>query len=282
MKRMIQCLALMAALAWWGSAIAAPPGPASVRDRLEASMVVTGTVDVDATGSTRGFTLDRADEIPGVVRDVVAASVPHWRFAPDGGDVGQRDVQALRMSLRVVADRIDDEQYRVMLRSAWFGETGEDRLVRSKKMSPPPYPADVMRAHGSGIVYLMLRIDRDGQVADAAVERTDITRVANDRTMERWRTSLARSALGAARKWQFAPPVEGPGVDAGGWVVRVPVTFALTPSAGYGTWTTYVPGERQQVPWARPEAGDPLDSLSASGVFQVGSERTLLTPLQQG
>ena len=68
-------LAVCAATAW-------ASGPQAVRRQLEASMWVTGTVDVDAQGVVTGHKLKDPDKLPPEVVALITQRAPDWLFEP--------------------------------------------------------------------------------------------------------------------------------------------------------------------------------------------------------
>ena len=74
-------LALVVLLAA-GSVLAT--GPRGVRETAEASMLVTGTVDIEPDGRVSGYRLDRVDELPPAVVDLVTKAAHIFRARPDG------------------------------------------------------------------------------------------------------------------------------------------------------------------------------------------------------
>jgi TonB family protein len=195
------------------------------------------------------------------------------------------------MTLRLVAKRQQGDRYQVEIRHASFAayDPKDPRAVTSIRTPPPAYPEAAYRAGASGSAYLVLKVARDGSVADAAVEQVNLRIVASESEMQRLREIFARSALAAARKWRFRPPSEGKDVSAPYWAVRVPVNYSLRdqPNQGmdgsYGHWISYVPGPRARAPWDTGEdaSGFSPDALSAGGVYMVDNNGPrLLTPLQ--
>src|SRR5690606_8526743 len=72
------------------------------RDKVEASMVVTGHVDIGADGSVTAYALDAAEKLPGYVVDLFDRNVPGFRFEPPTTD-GEAFAARARMSARIVA-----------------------------------------------------------------------------------------------------------------------------------------------------------------------------------
>ena len=277
---------------WLLVAAGAGAAPASVRNQIESSLLVTGTVDIEPDGSVSKVAIEREDRLPPGVVSFVRDAGLQWRFEPV-----VRDGQAVRarapMSVRVVAQKVEKDEYRITLRGASFEryDPEDPERVVSIKMDPPAYPERAWRAGAGGSVYLVLKIGRDGRVQDAVAEQVNLRVAVSEGEMRRLRDELARSALAATGKWSFRVPTRGEAVDAPYWSVRVPVTYTLgtQPIEGkqgaYGKWISYIPGPRQPVPWAqdRDQAGFSPDTLADGGVYMAdGRAPRLLTPLQGG
>lgn len=257
-------------------------GPGAVRKQVESSMVVTGSIDIEPDGSVGGYRIDRAEEVPPGVRDMVARFAPGWRFDPVLVD-GRPAKARARMNLRLVARKIEKDSYQVSLRSATFGQDAPGESLGSLKLGAPHYPREAIRAGASGIVYLAVKVGRDGRVIDAVAEQVNLTFISSENAMTRWREVFARSALAAARGWTFQPPTVGDSADDPWWAARVPVSYHLERGAdSYGRWQAYVPGPRKPLPWRGDVLAGGSDALPADGVFQVGRELRLRTPLGEG
>src|SRR3546814_8074861 len=76
-------------------------------------------------------------------------------------------------------------------------------------MKPPGFPRDIVRMGGEGVVYLLLKIGRQGTVEDMAVEQVNLTAYASNWKMQRIRLGLAEAAVESARKWTFHTPSTG-------------------------------------------------------------------------
>lgn len=269
--------ALLACLAA-GWAMAAP----SVRDRVESSLLVKGDIYLAADGSVLSHALDHADKLPPGVVDMVARAVPHWRFEPVVLDEGHTRARA-RMSVRVVASRLDDDHFRVEFRNAHFGQAREsgDSVKIDGEMAPPLYPHLAAAAGVGGTVYLVLRIGPDGTVQDVATEQVNLRIVASEHALTRWRNLLGGAAMDRAKDWRFVVPTGGQQAGESSRVVRVPVDFVM----GRGglpeefEWNTYVPGPRPLIPWVDPASRIRGDALAAGGVYSEQDALELLTPL---
>ncbi|UNK42815.1 hypothetical protein MNO14_01530 [Luteimonas sp. S4-F44] len=53
-----------------------------MRSDVEASMLVTGTVDIERDGAVSGYALDQKDKLPSQVTSLVHGFVPQMRFEP--------------------------------------------------------------------------------------------------------------------------------------------------------------------------------------------------------
>ncbi|QEO25196.1 energy transducer TonB [Xanthomonas translucens] len=282
------CGLLLALLAV--TAVATGTGPGAVRKQVESSLLVTGKINIEPDGAVSALAIDHADKLPEGVLGFVRQSVQRWTFEPalrDGKPVPTRTP----MTLRLVAKRQQGDRYQVEIRHASFAayDPKDPRAVTSIRTPPPAYPEAAYRVGASGSAYLVLKVARDGSVADAAVEQVNLRIVASESEMQTLREIFARSALAAARKWRFRPPSEGKEVSAPYWAVRVPVNYSLRdqPKQGmdssYGHWISYVPGPRARAPWDTGEdaSGFSPDALSAGGVYMVDNNGPrLLTPLQ--
>jgi hypothetical protein len=133
-------------------------------------------------------------------------------------------------------------------------------------------------------VYVVLKVGRDGRVADVLVEQVNLRVSGDPETMDRVRNRMSAAVLKAARRWTFTPPTTGPTVDDPHWLVRVPVEFTVvgrdrTEAESYGRWVAYVPGPRQSAPWV-PEESSGNDAIAAGSLEQAGTAYRLTTPLQ--
>lgn len=247
------------------------------RDKVEASMVVTGHVDIGSGGEVLGYGLDGAEALPAYVVELFERNVPAFRFEPLDADGAAATARAL-MSARVVARR-DGDAHELALRSVHFTEVDGSGVPRAIDMQPPRYPPAVLRAGGQGIAYLLVRLHPDGTVRDAAVEQVNLTVLSDARTMDQYRAGLAKAAITAARAWRFEAR-EGGGGDR---VLRVPVHFAIGTEVPEtrGVWTPYLPGPYTPPPWAAPAPrGFAPDALAGTGARAETSRFRLLTPLQ--
>ena len=268
-----------------GAVLAA--GPNAVRKRAEGSMLVTGSIVVAADGKVRDYVIDQPDKLPPFLIGLVKQAAAGWQFEPvlvDGKPVNAK----ARMSLRFVAKRTDDDKFAVTLRGAHFGEDYVPGTVISYKdrSTLPHYPEEAAQAHVMGTVYLVVRVNRQGQVDAVDAEQVNLGTADSDAGMNHWRRMLTDASIKAVRQWTFNPPNSGPGVQADHWVARVPVNFSLSdrgnPSSDtYGKWDVYIPGPVQPIAWldSKQVAPASADAIPDGELAQVGNELHLLTPL---
>ena len=281
MKNVCRILFASALLALAAVAVSAPGHV------TEASMLLTGTIDIEADGSVSGYSIDYDDKVPDYVLANIAGMVPEWRFEPmlvDGKPVAER----VKMSLRMVAEPLQDGKFAIYIASAGFGQESGAKptdTVSTREMNPPVFPDEVARMGGKGIVYLVLKIGRQGTVEDVAVEQVNLTAYASETRMRRIRVRLAEAALKVAREWTFNAPGTGELADDEFWLARVPVEFTYSgdKQVAYGEWAAYVPGQRVRAPWLHGDNGmSGGDALVGGELQTIGAGPRLLTPLKKG
>lgn len=260
-------------------------GPAAVRKQVEASMLVSGTIEVGVKGEVRSHTLDQREKLPDSVAAFIDKNVANWTFSPYLHE-GKPAILHNKMSILLRAKKLESGDFKMQLEAVNFAplkpEPGIE--VSAVKMDPPRYPVPAARADVVGTAYLLLKIDRSGMVEDALVEQVNLRVVSDEKQMQRWRDMFAKSSLTAAMKWTFVPPVGGEAADDPYWTVRVPVDYSMewqsTPR--YGRWVAYIPGPRQANPWSTDESpGFAPDALAAGDIRLAGKGGLeLITPLQ--
>ncbi|WP_223674413.1 energy transducer TonB [Novilysobacter selenitireducens] len=259
-------------------------GPGAVRKQVESSMLVKGTIDVNADGSVAGHALEQPDKLPPGVVDLVTQAVRAWRFGPVKLREGEAYARA-GVSVRVVAKKVDEDGFIVEVRGAQFSEARPGESVTADKMSPPPYPRGLGASGIGGEVYLIVKVGRSGEVEDVVAEQVNLFTLGSESQIARWRDQLAKSAVRAARQWTFSPPTKGAYVDRPFWLARVPVAYHVTGrhrQAQYGQWQAYVPGPHLGNPWYRDESAPDADAIAAGNVQPVDNAFRLLTPMQGG
>ena len=257
--------------------------PESVREQVEVTMLLTGTIDIEPGGSVSSYALDDRAKVPDYVQSMVDREIPAWRFEPtlrDGLAVPVRSP----MNLRVVARPVEGDSFQLSIAGVSFGKYSDDATdyVTRGRLRPPSYPVEAEMAGGKGTVYLVLRINREGRAEDMFVEQVNLTTLGTEAQMATVREVLSKAATDAAWKWTYHPPTTGEHVDDDYWAVRVPVEFRLYDDkpAAYGRWEAYLPGPRATAAWAQD--GVSPDAIAGGGLHPVGSGPKLLTPLQEG
>ncbi len=228
-----------------------------VRQQVEASMLVTGVRVVARDGAVKAYKLDRVDELPPDTQALLAELVPTWQLDVTKADGSPLQAPAMvKMSVQLVARPIPgvDDQFKVTVGDTAFHDPKAPVEVKAQeKLTPPKYPVHAWRSGMSGIVYLVLRLNPEGTVAETHVQRVDMTVVSNEKTLRKFGKILAEAAVDAAKQWTFTIAPER--LDRPMPVtVRVPISFALggsnpTPLAKYGQWHAYVSGSYAPIPW---------------------------------
>lgn len=280
MKRAMSGLMLMA-LTFAVSAA----GPGEVLKRAEASMVVTGWIEVMPDGSVHGYTIDHPEKLPPAIVSLIQNNVPTWKFKPEDN---LQAIERARMNLRIVAKRLDETHDTIAITGTNFGPSYiPSQYPTYKNRLQPTYPKEAIDARLDGTVYLLLRIGRDGTVMNAGVEQVNLGEYGSDREMLHFRTVLANSALYAAKQWTFTIPTSGPMANRPFWDVRVPVNYSLiargSPRADtYGKWEVYIPGPREAIPWLQQSTYQPSqgsDAIPDGGISAADESLQLQTPL---
>lgn len=284
MKREFCLLLLLAALA----SSATAQSLQQVKKQAEATMVVTGHVDIEGDGRVSGHHLDNRARLPAYVIDLIDRAARGWRFEPlleDGEPIAARAPMGLRLVARPIADSDGDGDFQVGIDNGWFGHApGEstDHVSVRGTLAQPSYPHDMARRRAEATVYLAVKVGRDGSVEDVFAERVNLRVYEPEKRMARLRQRFADHTVRIARDWQFNPPSTGDRIDDDFWVVIVPVDYFIgTRQVDSGTWTQYVPGPLQSGPdWRRSQ--DDLtasDALVAGQIQMAGSGRRLLSAL---
>ena len=222
-----------------------------IRNQVESSLLVTGTIDIRTDGSVAGHALDGAEKLADGVVDLVAKAVEGWRFEPFDLAEGT-SLARTQMSLRLVARPLDETQVAVEIAAASFGSPTSDAFVTPRRaLTRPEYPAAAARVGAGGIVYVVARVDREGRVSELVAEQVDLYVAAPPREMDLLRKMFTESALRTARRWRFQPPITGEEADEEAWSIRIPIEFLMEERgmADPFKWRAYIPGPSQPIPW---------------------------------
>jgi len=259
-----------------------------VRKRAQASLLVTGSIDINSDGTVKTYLLDKSDKLPPVVVSLLGENVPTWKFQPVTLNGVAKPARA-KMSLRIVARPEDEKNTSISIAGAEFGDKDEPTTesINYKTRPAPRYPDLSKDAGVSGEVYLLARVDRQGNVENVTAEQVNLFVYASERDMKRYRGDLANAALNAVKHWTFTVPTTGEQVSDDHWVARIPVVFNLRPAGVvstdplYGQWQSYIPGPREIIPWYDQKnlVSDSPDALPDGGLGQPDRGPQLLTPL---
>jgi len=166
---------LALALALGGAGLAATPETTAqtaraVRDAAEASMTLTGTIDIGTDGHVTGFQLDHADKVPADLVAFVQGQVQAWQFQPvvaNGTAVTAQTPVSLRLLSRPSPDGAGDN-VRVAGASFTRYDPEDTSRVTSVEARAPAYPKNLAAMRAKGDVLLLLKVGRDGAVEDVA------------------------------------------------------------------------------------------------------------------
>jgi len=291
MKRKTATLWLLLALVACTAMAAQAGNRSAVRKTVESSMLVTGMIDIEPDGTVSGHRLDKPEKLTPVLREYIGKTTAAMRFeAPilvDGKLVRVRT----KMSLWLIANKQDNGDYQLRLGGASFGDPStlpkeETTSVRGKLL-PPRYPRVAHMSNITGIVYLVLKIGKQGTVEDVMVEQTNLTVLGTSKQMEAGRKMLEKASIAAAKQWMFTVPVRGEAAKNPYWVVRAPVEFLIgypgKKTSDQSDWRAYVPGPRQRIPWISEEENrHSLEALTAGVVHPIGYGPKLVSSLDAG
>ena len=268
--------------------IAAAQAADTAPGHTEASLLVNGHILLAQDGTVSAFDLDHQDQLPAPVVDMIKRSSARWRFEPvleNGAPVAAK----APMHLRIVASPAADGQtFQVRIASATFANGSYAHGVTYKDHSAMlTYPDAAVRAGIGGTVFLVLRIQRDGTVGDAAAEQVNLDHTGSEGVLRQLRNALAESSVRVARKWVFNPPA-GPHKYDDSWIIRMPITYKLQTDQTRGprdlAWQVYSPGPKASIPWldeyrrTHKEDSVGADALP-DGLHLVGDGPHLITAL---
>lgn len=268
MKRLLAALALLSLA---GMLHAAPDSTA--RETVRASLIVKGTITVSDKGEVTGYTLYKPEKLPKVVVDLLHRAIPTWRFHP-AVRKGHPVADKASMRARIVATPAGNHRFELSLAGTYFN----DGLPRSRQVhlsgehSRPVYPTMARMQRASGMAYVIVRINRQGRVEKAAVQKVDLTTRGSPAAMAHVRAMFGRSALNAVRDWRFTIPTAGPEAKAGYWDGRILIVYRIgrpgETRIAYGKWQPYIPGPRQYIPWlSRDKLA--IDTAQPGGTLQI-------------
>jgi len=256
---------------------------ASMQERAEASMLVTGSIDIAPDGTLSSMAIDHRQELPAEVASLIDRASAKWRFPADPS--GDADTRHVAMTLRIVARTEPDGAYRSRIRGATFGDRKLDGQIRYKSRVSPRYPLFAYQNRISGDVYLLLRVDASGKVTDVAAEQVNLDTVTEASMQAQIRKLFAEVCVNVAKYWTFDVTGAGNLAD-GAWLVRVPVHFGMVQdraTQNYGKWLVYVPGPHEPVRWLGkynyPQPASNTDALPGGSLQPVQNQLAVIGPL---
>lgn len=134
MRKAIWLVAVAFLCTWTAVAMAA--GPKSVRKQTEASMQVTGQIDIEADGSVSDYRIDHPEKLSPDLVSLLESTVDSWKFQP--GLKGDRPVAvSTKASVRLIAKSADDGSYTVRIGGAAFESDDDGYAPRSVLIGAP-------------------------------------------------------------------------------------------------------------------------------------------------
>ena len=268
-------------------ALAAMVAQASSVKDLESSAVIDGSIVVTTDGSVRTTQIDEPEKY-GPIAEMVRNAALKWRFQPVLRD-GEPVVAKASMHVRVVVKKLSEGRYAARITGATFGDddpvpTNELRYADSQR-ALPVYPAGPAKARVEATVYVVLRVDRSGHVAEAVAEQVNLGSPGSEVLARRYRRTFADAALEAARQWTFEVPTTGELAARSDWTARVPINFHIEARRHADTvrvWQTYVPGPYTPAPWVHGPGQDAGDAIAEGALQTDGTGPVLLSKLGQG
>jgi hypothetical protein len=263
--------ALLVALAL--AALVATASERVVRKSVEADMRVIGTAVIGPDGGLQSYILQPG--LPAEVKALADRYLSNRTFDVVTAS-GQPETIRAVMSLQVVARQSDRGGAEISVRDSIFQEPGEPRYIKGKLLTPPQYPSEAHASGFTGVVYLALRLNSDGTVAETHVEQVNMTGVASERELRRGRGLLANATAGQARNWTFdvAPEELAKQVPIS---IRIAVEFQDAPVKSQAeqsetTWQQYVPGPYSPIPWSGHGTSSGLGAMVPGWIFPLESK----------
>ncbi|WP_201314285.1 hypothetical protein [Dyella sp. EPa41] len=256
-----------------------------LKDIAEASMLVSGTIEVLPDGSVGSYALYKEEKLPAPVIDLIKRNVSTWKFqlkTPSTTPIKED------MSLRIIAKDEDAQHMTLRLAGANFsdGDSPESSSIRWQHRVSPLYPKFSLDHGMSGTVYILVRIGRDGKVINTGLEQVNLRRyVPDQKEMARFRKDLADAAIKVSRRWTFETPTSGEEMQAPFWDAQIPVDFNAErgnrSGESYGSWAIYLRGPQEQIGWRQDASlvSEAPDAVPDGSIHPVGAGARLLTPL---
>jgi TonB family protein len=200
-----------------------------------------GDLQIDPDGHVHEYHL--ANKLSAAVTTLVETNVRKWQFEPVlVNGVPVRAKTAMHLYLSAVSQ---DKGYVLQVDNIIFGEP-----TFSKTNVLPHFPDAAVKVGMGAKVLLSMRLDSNGQVADAQIYQTSLGAHVVEKEAGQWRALFEEATLAAARTWRFdlSETINGHRL---GTSVQVPITFNLTRkgSSTTGVWNAYIPGPVHSPTW---------------------------------
>lgn len=224
-------------------------------------IMATGKIEIGPDGTVLSHKLKR--NLQPAVQALIEKNIASWRFEPILAD-GKPVVASTKLRLSLLAEPMESGDYQLRVQRVYFGEPERS----NKKLSPPHFPSNALKAGLGAKVLLVLKLDGQGKVVDAFARQTSLTMKGRENVVKRWREEFERASLLAARKWQFTPGsvVNGEPIES---FVAVPVHFNVGRHRN-NTWHAFVPGPVRPTPWV-----DESESLAQAANLKDGELMSL-------
>lgn len=257
--------------------------------RIERSMVVTGTIEINPDGSVHDYALDQPDKLLPQIVEVIGKVIPTWKFQPIPVN-GKPSLLKGEMSIRVVADKMEGDRYAVGVRGVSFSKSRSKDAITYKTNPAPTYPREGLNGGVGGTAYIAAMLDRSGHVEKAAVLQIDLHAFGPEPVMARLRKDFGEASVKAIKQWTFNIPAARQQSGQDHWVVRIPINYQVyydnvKPQREYGHWDAYAPGPIEHVAWLESDGarqtGSP-DAIPDDLAFQDDRRFVLLNPPGNG
>lgn len=242
----------------------------SVPRTLESSMLVIAPGVVGTDGRLESYALQLT--LPAEVRRLVDGYLAGLLFDLTSQGIAPREPVKIVMSVQVVARQYGPGNIRLAIGDSLFKIRDRPAQVAPTRKLSLTFPVPAWQNGVTGILHLVMRVNGDGRVVDAHVERVDLTGFGSEREMQRGREVLARGAQKDAMKWTFDVAPESLD-DAGLVELRVAIAYQderLTRQAKVDPWVQYVRGPYVPTPWDS-ERNTELGAMVPGWLFPSGS-----------
>ena len=248
-----------------------------VQETIEASMQVAGIATIRSDGKLLDYSITIPRKVDPDVRRLVDRYLHRAIFEVNTGEEEKKVVTVL-MNLQLVARQMEGSVQMSVGDSVFWDPdtTAYIRPAKGKPLSSPDYPREALDEGFTGIVYLLLRLNQDGTVAEGHVEQVNLTGFATEAVMEKGRKLLSQAALAHAKQWGFEVVAER-AATTGPIAVRVPVVFYFSNPLPPYEWHQYVRGPYVPPPWLDRNAAHGLGAMFPGQLYPVDHGKTEVT-----